>query len=136
MRKTLVTSSQEMLDFGHKLSCKIAPGDVISFSGDLGAGKTTLIKGLISGLTGCTTDLVNSPTFTYLQEYGNVVHFDLYRLADSSQFSGMGFDEYFSPEHICLIEWPERITSLLPSNSRQVHIEHTQDGRIVAEEIL
>ena len=128
MREKFTSSREEMLAFGQKLSHEITDGDVVCFSGDLGAGKTTLIKGIISGLTGCDVDDVTSPTFTYLIEYGRVVHFDLYRLNGIEQFAQMGFEEYFNPRHICLIEWPERIAGNLPEHET-ISISHEDGGR-------
>ena len=128
MDETIARSMDEMLELGRELSHSIKDGDIICFSGELGAGKTTLIKGIISQLTGCDIDQVTSPTFTYLQEYNSLVHFDLYRLNDPEQFSGMGFDEYFSSDRICLIEWPQRIKDLIP-NHKSVEIYHIDGGR-------
>lgn len=110
----------------------LAPGSVVCFFGDLGAGKTTLIKGIVLGVTAIPIDQVSSPTFVYLNIYEGdcpVYHFDLYRLRDSEEFVSMGFDEFLSLTGVCCIEWSERIESLLPKNVISVTMEHAGDGR-------
>jgi tRNA threonylcarbamoyladenosine biosynthesis protein TsaE len=91
----------------------LAPGDRIYFSGDLGAGKTTFIRELISAHFGEKID-VTSPTYTYYQQYGNIYHFDLYRITDPDDLMRIGAMEIFDdPETICLIEWPERLADTI-----------------------
>jgi tRNA threonylcarbamoyladenosine biosynthesis protein TsaE len=96
--------------------------------GDLGAGKTTFVKG-IALYFGIEETIVSSPTFTYLQIYNHLAHFDLYRLCNQEQFFSMGFDEYFSPPFIALIEWPEVIQEKLPNHSYTVTLQHQEGGR-------
>ena len=118
----MVTSSpEETLEYGKELGQKLAPGSVVCFEGDLGAGKTTLIKGVASGATGCSIDEVTSPTFTLLNIYEGqkpVYHFDLYRMRNSEEFISMGFDDYLEGSGICCIEWSERIADLLENPIR------------------
>lgn len=108
---------------------------VISFLGELAAGKTTFIKGLVSGAAQIDPSAVQSPTFTYLHIYEGqktVYHFDLYRLRDIDEFLSMGFDEYFDAEGICCIEWSERIAHYLPQDCWIVSMEHaTDDQRLI-----
>lgn len=94
------------------------PDDVVLLTGDLGAGKTTLVRGLVQGLN--SSDLVQSPTYVYLQIYEGafpIYHFDLYRLTSVDDFLAMGFEEFFTKNGICLIEWPERIRPILPEKA-------------------
>lgn len=96
--------------------------------GDLGAGKTTFIKGLAAAVAGCSPEDVNSPTYVYLNIYEGpqtVYHFDLYRLRDVDEFLGMGFDEYLFAGGVCCLEWSERIESLLPANCIRVVMKNT-----------
>ncbi len=123
--------------FAHRatLSEKKHPSTtILCFFGDLGAGKTTLIKGIVHGVTGISTDEVVSPTFMYLVPYQgfagpSVYHFDLYRLRDPEEFLGMGFDDYFFAGGICCIEWSERIVSLLPPHTYSVYLTHEEMNR-------
>lgn len=90
----------------------------ILFSGEMGAGKTTLIKALASQL-GCT-DQVSSPTFSLVNEYtaekASIYHFDFYRIEDETEAYDMGFEDYLYTKHFIFIEWPEKITSLWPQH--------------------
>lgn len=105
-------------------------GAVLCFFGDLGAGKTTLIKG-IAASAGVPVQQVNSPTFVYMNLYEgskSIVHFDLYRLENATQFLSMGFDEYLFNDAIVCIEWSERIKELLPDEIMEVTMEHKGEG--------
>lgn len=118
---------------GAQLAAKLSRNSVVCFYGDLGAGKTTFIKGLASAATRCLAAEVSSPTFTYLNIYSgpgelSVYHFDLYRLRDEEEFLSMGFDDYFFADGICCLEWSERIPALLPSTAVHVHIYHAGGG--------
>ena len=95
--------------------------------GDLGAGKTTMIKGVVAGACGINSSGVTSPTYTYMHAYTGaktIYHFDLYRLPGEEEFLAMGFDEYFDAGGICCIEWSEKIPSLLGDRAVRVEIEH------------
>ena len=109
-------SENETFRIGFDLGQKLRVGDLLCFFGDLGAGKTTCIKGIVHGCTGHPVEAICSPTFTYLNIYEGalpVYHFDLYRIKGSDDFLGMGFDEYLQRDGICCVEWSERIEELL-----------------------
>ena len=98
--------------------------DTVCLTGDLGAGKTTLIKSIASEVGGTSPHMINSPTFTYLNIYEgtpSIYHFDCYRLKNEKEFLMKGLDEYFG--ELCFIEWPERIEKILPKNRVCIHIE-------------
>jgi len=105
---------------------------VIVFRGDLGAGKTTLIKNMCK-LLGVKEE-VSSPTFSIVNEYKSadnegVFHFDFYRLNDEEEAYDLGAEEYFYSGKLCLIEWPSKIESLLPEKRIEVHILLAEKGR-------
>lgn len=132
----LTTSSAETYQLGVLLGQKLSPGSVVCFFGDLGAGKTTMIKGIVAG-AGCGGEggsgvQVTSPTYTYLHVYKGpktVYHFDLYRLPGEEEFLAMGFDEYFDAGGICCLEWSEKIPGLVGEHVVRVEIAHTGDDR-------
>lgn len=119
--------------FGRQLAKQLPEGAVLCFEGDLGAGKTTMIKGIVSGAIDYPEDRVNSPTFVYLNIYEGdrtIYHFDLYRLEDPDEFIAMGFDELVDEgKAICCIEWPERIAPYIPKNAFKVKMEYTGENR-------
>ena len=138
----LSLSAEETIALGHTFGQTLPNNSVVCFFGDLAAGKTTFIKGLVEGITKKSKDEVISPTFVYLNIYpGNptVYHFDLYRLRDADEFLSMGFDELFFAQGICCIEWSERINALLPSNAIRIELKHqginTRRITITREEI-
>ena len=115
------------IKFGAQLAGQLIAGDVIALSGDLGAGKTHLSKGIASGL-GVDPDLVNSPTFVLLQQYDGrlpVYHFDTYRLSEPAEFEDIGGLEMLEHAGVCLIEWPQRIEELLPKRTIRIEIAAT-----------
>jgi tRNA threonylcarbamoyladenosine biosynthesis protein TsaE len=95
----------------------ITPGFIVSLNGNLGAGKTTLVRNILQSMG--ITDNVKSPTFTLVEPYKinelNVFHFDLYRFTEPEEWFELGFDEYFTPNSICFIEWADRATGLIPN---------------------
>ncbi|KEQ29740.1 hypothetical protein N180_05690 [Pedobacter antarcticus 4BY] len=101
---------------------------IIIFDGEMGAGKTTLIKAIcaVSGVT----DIVSSPTFSIVNEYespkGPIYHFDFYRIKDIREAYDIGYEEYFYSGNICLIEWPERVEELLPEI--YIHVQLVADS--------
>jgi tRNA threonylcarbamoyladenosine biosynthesis protein TsaE len=117
-------SIEETLQFGERLARELQRGDVIALSGDLGAGKTALVKGLARGL-GITQD-ITSPTFTLVHEYIGgrlpLFHIDLYRLDTIEQAIAVGIEEYVNGHGVTAIEWAEKIESLLPPHTTRVRI--------------
>jgi tRNA threonylcarbamoyladenosine biosynthesis protein TsaE len=132
MQQYLSHSAIETFELGHQLGQELSVPTVVCLFGELAAGKTTFIKGLVYGAAQVDPSIVQSPTFTYLHIYEGqkrVYHFDLYRLRDIDEFLSMGFDEYFEAEGICCIEWSERIASYLPPNSISVFLQHAQEDQ-------
>lgn len=113
--------------FARRLGEQSGPGDVICLSGELGAGKTHFVKGFAEAFD-LSPDLVVSPTFTIVHEYPGSVpiyHFDCYRLESVEDALEIGAEEYFYGDGVCIIEWPERITELLPAGHLWISIEIT-----------
>ncbi|TSC85068.1 MAG: UPF0079 ATP-binding protein [Parcubacteria group bacterium Gr01-1014_13] len=130
----LTTNSQSETErFGKKLSAKLRGGDILLLSGDLGAGKTSLVKGLAKSL-GIKHE-ITSPTFTLMNTYKvqgskskvkNLVHIDTYRLKDEKELLEIGVEDYLGkPDTICVIEWPEKISGLLKNKkTTSISFEH------------
>lgn len=119
-------SPAETERLGQRLAALLVPGDVLALHGDLGAGKTHLVRGLCAGL-GLDPEQVSSPTFTLVQEYAGrvpVYHFDAYRLRHADELLELGFDEYVEAGGICVVEWPERVAVLLPEATRHLCLTH------------
>ena len=100
--------------------------NVITLSGEMGAGKTTLIKALCKALN--CNDTVSSPTFSLINEYRNssgnpLYHFDCYRIENEEEAYDFGAEEYLFSNHICLVEWPENIANLLPDQHHKINLE-------------
>lgn len=128
----IFSSAEETLQFGRELGKQLECGDLLCFEGDLGAGKTTLIKGIAVGAAGVHEREVTSPTFSYLHIYEGkvpVYHFDLYRLKNGKEFSALGFQEYLQGEGIACIEWAERIKELIPPHALHIRLEHDGEER-------
>jgi tRNA threonylcarbamoyladenosine biosynthesis protein TsaE len=130
-----ISSLEEMILFGENFGKTCEKNQVISLSGDLGAGKTTLAKGIISGLCGVPVGDITSPTFQYVHYYeGNgffIAHYDLWRLKGVDEFLALGLDEYLTQKIMCLIEWSDRIEFLLPPSTIFVESKVSGHGRDV-----
>jgi tRNA threonylcarbamoyladenosine biosynthesis protein TsaE len=128
-----IASSEEMVSLGIDMAKTIQGVERIYFSGDLGAGKTTLIRGILRGLG--YSGAVKSPTFSLLEPYPNlqppVYHFDLYRLQKAEELEYLGWQEYFLKQNLCLLEWPSRASRILPIPDLNVIIRKTGEGRVV-----
>lgn len=117
------SSEEETIALGNRLAPALR--GVILLIGDLGAGKTTLAKGIVQGLGVATPDEVSSPTFTLIHEYGRtpkVYHVDLYRLDHAHEIETLGLDELFDGESLVLIEWGEKFPELMPHHRTEIRI--------------
>ena len=124
------SSPEETICVGRNIAQFLFSPIALCLIGDLGAGKTTLMKGIASEFTGISPCIVNSPTFTYLNIYEGIktlYHFDLYRLQGASDFLSRGFDEYF--EEICCIEWAEKIEELLPPKRVIIRLRYLGESK-------
>lgn len=124
--QTVSRSAEQTLAEGRKLAAALSPGDVVTISGELGAGKTVFCKGVAAGL-GVEPDMVSSPSFAIVNEYQGarttVLHVDFYRLSGSAEAERIGWQEYLQREAIMLIEWPEIAPDILPERRVEVSIK-------------
>ena len=128
----IIHSEQEMLDFGANFTSNIESSIIIELVGDVGAGKTTFVRGLATGLG--ITEPVTSPSFTISKSYalpdndGRLVHYDFYRLSDPGLMSEDLTENLQNPANIIVIEWGESISNLLPPNHTVIKIDYNDDG--------
>ncbi len=120
----LTNSEAATQALGRRLGERLAPGAVVAFTGDLGAGKTAFTRGLAEGLG--ITDRVTSPTFTIVNEYEGgrlpLFHFDLYRLGSSEELFEIGWEDYLSRGGVCAVEWSENAADALEEDAVRVDI--------------
>ena len=132
-KKTILIGSLDTIDAAAKEFVS-AMGDytVYAFNGEMGAGKTTFIKALCEELG--VEDVTNSPSFAIINEYRSettaelIYHFDCYRLENEEEAEEIGVEDYFYSGALCFIEWPERITDLLPDDTVEVDVVEQEDG--------
>ena len=119
------------LQLGEALAAGIGPGRVLHLKGELGSGKTTLVRGLLRALGHHAR--VKSPSYTLLEPYSlsslNLYHFDFYRFKDRSEWLSSGFREYFNPASACIVEWPERAAPDLAPPDLELTLEFAGEGR-------
>ena len=111
--------------FGHRLAHSLFPGAVVALIGQLGAGKTYLVKAIAEGLGLANSAIVNSPTFVLIQEYDArlpMYHFDAYRLATEAEFADLGAHEYFQGAGVSLVEWADKVPTCLPKERLEIRI--------------
>ena len=129
----IVHDESEMRGLGASLIAACEHGGVITLSGELGTGKTTLVRGALEaeGVVGG----VRSPTYTLVEYYPlqrfAVAHFDLYRLADPEELEYLGYRDYLNPQTLCLIEWPQRAGGYLHAIDLEINLEYAAQGRRV-----
>ncbi|HKE26536.1 MAG TPA: tRNA (adenosine(37)-N6)-threonylcarbamoyltransferase complex ATPase subunit type 1 TsaE [Bryobacteraceae bacterium] len=121
-------SEAETIALGERLGREIGRG-IVLLIGNLGAGKTTLAKGIAQGLGAADAEEVTSPTFTLIHEYGGgrVYHIDLYRLEEPREVESLGLDELYARDALVLIEWGERFPQLLPKAPVEIRIRALAD---------
>ena len=125
---TTTTSAEQTTALGERLGKLLSPGDVIALFGDLGAGKTTLTRGIAVGL-GLAAD-IHSPTFTLIHEHPGptpLYHVDLYRLASELEVETLGLEEYIYSDGVTIIEWADRMTSMLPNDRLDITLRMLGD---------
>lgn len=130
----ITNCAEETIDLGRQFGETLLPGAVLCLFGDLGSGKTTLVKGIVWGATGLSFESIASPTFVYMTPYQGpkgvpLYHFDLYRLKDPEEFLYLGFEDYLHAGGICCIEWSEKIIPLLPQEAKFVQLQHWEQEK-------
>ena len=123
-------SEQETEAIGRELAQRLAPGAVVAFTGDLGAGKTAFVRGMAQGLG--ISQRVTSPTFTIVNEYEGgrlpLFHFDMYRLDDADALFDIGWEDYLDRGGVCAVEWSEQVADAMPEDTIYVSIaRHPQE---------
>lgn len=131
MKKYISNSVEDTNKIAEEFAKTIEPGQIVLLVGDLGAGKTAFVKGVVKALHG-DPDQVTSPTFTIVNEYSlddfPIYHFDLYRLENPNELYNIGFEEYFYGSGVCFIEWPERASDFFDDNTIVVNIKKLGDN--------
>lgn len=131
-QEIFLPSPEATLLFGRHCGAVLPSHSLLALNGDLGAGKTTFVQGLADALG--VEEIIQSPTFSYLNIYPGgklpLYHFDLYRLHSNTDFFALGFDEYCNEPGIAVIEWAEKIASLLPKETIHIQLQHEEGARI------
>ena len=130
----LSKSTDQTIKLGERLAKHFKKGDIVCLQGDLGSGKTTLIKGIAKGLNINPVE-VNSPTFVLMSAYQGrlpLYHFDLYRLANTAQIGAIGYEEFLYGDGVSVVEWAERLGALTPKEYLRVELKHKgENGRSI-----
>ncbi|WP_198782265.1 MULTISPECIES: tRNA (adenosine(37)-N6)-threonylcarbamoyltransferase complex ATPase subunit type 1 TsaE [Shewanella] len=131
-------NEDDTIAVGQKLARHVQAPLTLYLTGDLGAGKTTLSRGLIQGLG--HKGAVKSPTYTLVEPYEldgvEVYHFDLYRLNDPEELEFMGIRDYFTHKSLCIVEWPDKGEGLLPDADIHLHLSYANTGREIQIQAL
>jgi len=125
-------SVEETIGMGEALARSLKAGDVVALVGNLGAGKTILTKGIAKGLGVKNVRYVNSPTFVIIKEYKGRIplyHFDIYRLNKSSMLDSESYEEYFYGDGVTVIEWADKVRSILPKKYIEVKLSVVGEGK-------
>jgi len=131
-RKLVTASADETLSFARRLARELQPPLLVFLSGELGAGKTTLAKGIVSGLGAAREEEVTSPTFTLIHEFRGpirVFHIDLYRIEGRADLQSLGLDDLFASPAIVLVEWPEKWTIAVDWPVLRIRLAALDDAR-------
>ena len=127
MKEFLTYSAEETTELGRRLAAELVPPKLVVLRGELGAGKTTLIKGIAEGFHAASQENVTSPTFTLIHEYRgpgvNVYHVDLYRVDTQRELDTLGLDDLFDENSVVLIEWGEKFARFLRERDVEITIE-------------
>jgi len=129
-REIVTHSSEETIERGREIGAALKVPALILLSGDLGAGKTTLTKGIVSGLGAAREEDVTSPTFTLVHKYENgtrVYHVDLYRVVSFPDFETLGLEDVFSEQAIVIVEWSEKFALRTNWPIVRIHLEHVAE---------
>ena len=124
-------SEEETIAAGEQLARALPSRATVLLIGNLGAGKTTLAKGIVKGLGAASPEDVSSPTFTLIHEYGEapkVYHIDLYRIDTARELESLGLDELLEQEAVVLVEWGERFPQVWPADRIEVRLEALENG--------
>jgi tRNA threonylcarbamoyladenosine biosynthesis protein TsaE len=133
-------SPEETLAFGRELARELHPPCLVLLEGELGSGKTTLTKGIVTGLGAAREEEVTSPSFTLVHEYGSspkVYHIDLYRIENSRQLATLGLDDLWGQQAIVIVEWGEKLWDNPPAPRVKIQMEYvtSEDRRITVERL-
>ena len=138
MESIIIESESEMIAFGKQIGLSANPGDIFGLIGDLGAGKTHFTKGFVLG-NHCDKP-VTSPTFSLIHEYEGgstpIFHFDLYRLESASELLEIGWEDYLEMGGICIVEWADKFTELMPEKIKWLKIELLDDQKRLIKELI
>ncbi|HZW51876.1 MAG TPA: tRNA (adenosine(37)-N6)-threonylcarbamoyltransferase complex ATPase subunit type 1 TsaE [Rudaea sp.] len=129
-REFLTHSSDETIARGREIAAGLKPPILILLSGELGAGKTTLTKGIVTGLGAAREEDVTSPTFTLVHKYQGrtrVYHVDLYRISGFHDLETLGLEDLFSEDAVVIVEWPDRLTLRTDWPILRIELEHVSD---------
>ena len=129
-REILTRSSEETIAQGREIGARLTPPVLILLSGDLGAGKTTLTKGIAAGLGAAREDDVTSPTFTLIHKYEGstrVYHVDLYRIEDLHDLETLGLEDIFAEQAVIIVEWPDRMKLRTDWPIVRIQLEHVAE---------
>ncbi len=122
-------SEEETIALGESLAAELPAKAVVLLIGNLGAGKTTIAKGIVKGLGAAQSEEVSSPTFTLIHEYSpGVYHIDLYRLDTPEQAAMLGLEEIFDRQAVVLVEWGEKFPALMPEDRIEIHLRATGEN--------
>ncbi len=129
-RELVTHSAEETILQGREIGARLKPPVLVLLSGELGAGKTTLTKGIASGLGAAEEDEVTSPTFTLVHKYNRgarVYHVDLYRIGDARDLETLGLEDIFAEHAVVIVEWPEKFKLRTDWPTVRIHLDHVSE---------